>query len=384
LIIYHVMGSAAAEASGPSHSVPALVAAQRACKEESWLWSVEADGAAIAERPYHCTFRRDRSLFNPAQSSRGLARALDSKARPGVVFHSHGLWLMPNVAPAFAASSRGAVFGLSPRGMLAPEALAYSPTKKRLFWALAQRRALTRAAFLHATAESEYLEIRSRRLDNPVAVIPNGIEIPKVQRRRGPARERTVLTLGRLHPKKNLEALLVAWSRVEARFPDWRLRIVGPDEGGYRTTLLSLSAKLQLQRVSIEEPLYGAEKLAAYASADLFVLCSLNENFGMTVAEALAAGTPVLVTKGSPWAEVERARSGWWVDQSLDGLAAGLERALQAPAEHLEPMGARGRAWMQAEFSWAAVARDMLSVYAWALGRGDRPPFVRADEGRGA
>lgn len=375
------MGSIFAEASGPSHSVPALVAAQRTLGADARLWTVERNAEWRRDPSYHRTFPVDASSrlgLNPAQASAALNRALRKIAAPGIVFHSHGLWLMPNVVPARFVRHGGVVFALSPRGMLAPAAMSYSQNKKRVFWRCYQHRALKRAAFLHATAESELDEIRAAGLSNPVAVIRNGVSIPEAStgRSNSPIGQ-TILSLGRLHPKKNLEALVRAWSRVESDFPTWSLRIVGPDEGGYAGQIGRLVNSLGLRRVRVEAPLYGDAKLAAYREASLFVLPSLNENFAMTVAEALAAGTPAVVTRGAPWAELDAKGCGWWIGGDEDALEGGLRSAMGVPPDELAAMGARGRAWMEKDFGWNAVAQKMVEVYRWSLGQGDRPEWVK-------
>ena len=113
-------------------------------------------------------------------------------------------------------------------------------------------------------------------------------------------RRRQLFFLGRIHPIKGINNLLRAWQVVEHRFPDWDLLIVGPDNAGYMDEMQALAAHLRLERVAFGGPLYGEEKLRAYQAASLFVLPTHSENFGMTVAEALAAGTPAIVTQGAP------------------------------------------------------------------------------------
>jgi glycosyltransferase involved in cell wall biosynthesis len=112
-------------------------------------------------------------------------------------------------------------------------------------------------------------------------------------------------------------------------------------------------------------------------AADLFVLPSLNENFAITVAEALAVGTPVIATKGSPWSGLETEGCGWWVDHGVDPLAAALGKSMSMSRAALNAMGERGRAWMVRDFSWTRVATDMLGTYRWLLGHSRQPPCVR-------
>jgi glycosyltransferase involved in cell wall biosynthesis len=176
--------------------------------------------------------------------------------------------------------------------MLAAAALGFSRRKKLLFWKLLQGPAIQHAACFHATSEPEYEDIRRFGIRNPVAIVANGIDLPLSTTRRTNEADRVVVALGRLHPIKGLDRLLHAWGMHETQYPDWRLRIVGPAEGGYDAELRSLVAELGLKRVSIEPPLYGQEKYSALEQAELSVLASSNESFGIAAAESLAVGTP--------------------------------------------------------------------------------------------
>jgi glycosyltransferase involved in cell wall biosynthesis len=226
---------------------------------------------------------------------------------------------------------------------------------------------------------NKYQEIRGFGLANPVAIIRNGIDLPEAAAPQSgaPAVERVVLSLGRIHPKKGLAGLVRAWSKVESRYPDWRLRIAGPPEFGHDNELRALAASLRLTRISIEGPIYGEAKTVAYQYADVFVLSTLNENFGLTVAEALAAGTPVISTKGAPWSGLEREGCGWWIEHGIESLAEALAHAMALPREALKAIGEKGRGWMARDFSWDCVARDMLGVYLWLARGGEPPPTIR-------
>jgi glycosyltransferase involved in cell wall biosynthesis len=310
--------------------------------------------------------------------SSGLSRALHQLAPKADVIHDHGLWLMPNVDAGRAALLARKPFIVAPRGMLAPAALAFSRLKKRVVWALFQGKVVLRAACIHATSEQEYDEIRKFGLSNPVAIIPNGIDLPEPAARSiSCTAGRVVLSLGRIHPKKGLDRLVRAWARVEAAHPDWRLRIVGPDELGHAKDLVALASELKTQHVSVEKSIAGDAKIAAYQQADLFVLPTLNENFAITVAEALAAETPVIATKGAPWRALQSEGCGWWIDHGVEPLAAALSSAMVMTREALQAMGTRGRTWVARDFSWDRVARDMLDVYRWLALRGERPETVR-------
>jgi glycosyltransferase involved in cell wall biosynthesis len=286
---------------------------------------------------------------------------------------------MPNVNAGRLALRAGKPFIVAPRGMLSPAALAFSRTKKRIVWALLQGDVVRRASCIHATSEQEYDEIRSFGLKNPIVIIPNGIDVPELDSHPTAANDlsRVVLSLGRIHPKKGLDRLVRAWARIEAAHPDWRLRIVGPDELGHAEELVDLAAELKARRVSVEKPVSGDAKFVVYQQADLFVLPSLNENFAITVAEALAVGTPVIATKGAPWHDLAREGCGWWIDHGVEPLSTALANAMVMTREALQAMGTKGRAWMARDFSWDSVAQDMLKVYRWLSLGGEVPSTVR-------
>jgi glycosyltransferase involved in cell wall biosynthesis len=319
------------------------------------------------------------SMVRDLRCSSGLARALHDLVPKADVIHNHGLWLMPNVDAGRAALLARKPFIVAPRGMLAPAALAFSRTKKRIVWALLQGDVVRRASCIHATSEQEHDEIRDFGLKNPVAIVPNGIDLPELGARStsATATGRVVLSLGRIHPKKGLDRLVRAWARLEAANPDWRLRIVGPDELGHAGALVALASELKARHVSVEKSVAGDAKIAAYQQADLFVLPTLNENFAITVAEALAAGTPVIATKGAPWRALQSEGCGWWIDHGVEPLAAALANAMVMRREALQAMGAKGRAWMARDFSWDRVARDMLDIYRWLALRGEPPGTVQ-------
>lgn len=378
----HVIAGLDPVYGGPSYSVPRLCEALAAAGAETMLFSV-AGGEGGQLDAYDKGYRDSRfawdyprtPILRGLRSSRGLSSALRGAALRADVIHNHGLWLMPNVTSGVAAAAGSTPFVISPRGMLAPAALAFSRLKKRAFWRVLQGSVVRQAACIHATSEQEYEEIRKFGLANPVAIIPNGIDLPELpaQWPEGPAIKRVVLSLGRIHPKKGLGCLLRAWSKVEARCPGWQLKIVGPPEAGHDDELRAAAIALGLTRVSIEGPLYGDLKTIAYREADLFVLPTLNENFGLTVAEALSVGTPAVSTKGAPWSGLEGEGCGWWIDHGVEPLAVALARAMALPREALKAMGDKGREWMARDFSWDRVAHDMLDVYLW-LARSAEPP----------
>jgi glycosyltransferase involved in cell wall biosynthesis len=138
-----------------------------------------------------------------------------------------------------------------------------------------------------------------------------------------------------------------------------------------------LAGGLGVTRVEFCGPVYGDAKLALYQSACVHILPSHSENFGMTVAEALAAGIPAIATKGTPWEGLVREGAGWWIEIGVRPLVSVLESVLALSTNQLQSMGKAGREWMQREFSWDHIAMQMAEFYRWLLERCERPACVR-------
>jgi glycosyltransferase involved in cell wall biosynthesis len=383
--IVHVVPNVSEEASGPSYSVPSLARALGRLEHlgqlehEVALFSVR--GRALPPAPGFAHHVYPRALLLPRLwRSPALARALAREAQRCDVLHSHSLWVMPNIYPGWIARPASTPLLVSPRGTLSPWALGHSRYRKKLMWALLQGRVVRAAACLHATAEEEYRELRAFGAQQPVCVIPNGIDVPPLSAQGEPERAdqaRIVLYLGRLHVKKGIDRLLRAWTRLAPARPDWCLCIAGPDDGGHERQLRALAASLRTPRVTFAGPVYGDEKRALYRRAALHVLPSHSENFGMTVAESLASGTPVIATRATPWSGLIRERCGFWIELGVEPLVQALHEATRLDRAELLRLGARGREWMQRDFSWDRMAREMAAVYRWLRAGGAPPASVR-------
>lgn len=377
LSVTHVVAGLRPQDGGPAYSVPSLAQSLSRVGVKVVVRCVDAPHAHQFEGlDLKCHHVQSGIINKRMRVSSDLALALRDDSVAGAILHTHGLWLMPNIYPGWIKQQfpNATKIVHSTRGMLSPAALEISRWRKKAVWLAAQRATIAVADCIHATAESEYEEIRRSGLKQPVAVIPNGIDLPAdfPTSTDNPA-EFTVLSLGRVHPKKGLDVLIRAWASVEREFPNWRLIISGPSELRHDEELRTLADTLQVTNVSIAGASYGLEKITLLRRADLFALPTRNENFGMTVAESLAVGTPVISTKGAPWSGLVTERCGWWIDHGLGPLTAALRSAMKLSRYERGEMGQRGRAWMARDFGWDQIAVEMLDVYKW-LHRGGIPP----------
>lgn len=374
--LVHVVPHVSTEASGPSYSVPRLCQSLAGRGHEVTLSCQRAGrdipGIELVAHPEWPMLRR--FAISPSH-----ARALAQAARQADIVHNHSLWSMVNLASGWVVPGKRAKLVTAPRGTLSEWALSLSKWRKQLLWPV-QRRVLSMADLLHATSEDEYADIRRAGFTVPVAIIPNGIDLPEMLATRTQSREvRTLLFLSRIHPIKGIERLLDAWAPLEHGHPDWQLKIVGPGNADYIAGLQAQAGRIGARRVVFSGAMYGRDKAAAYRNADLFVLPTHSENFGMAVAESLAYECPAIVSHGAPWAGLETEGCGWWVSNYVDSLCATLDAAMSLSRDELHDMGAKGRLWMQRDFSWDAIAGEMDAAYRWVVEGGTPPPCVRLD-----
>lgn len=298
------------------------------------------------------------------------------------VIHSQGLWRSASLAIEQLPRRSRSRLVISPRGMLEPWALHHHATRKRIAMALWQRRQLVDADMLHATAAEEHATIRRLGLKNPVCVIPNGIEIPAAWAERdttaaSPERPRRCVFLSRLHAKKGVTMLLDAWGRIRPQ--GWTLDIAGGSSDGHDREITGRINALKLSGVQLAGELTGDEKWRFLANADLFVLPSHSENFGIAIAEAMGMGLPVITTTATPWNILQQERSGWWVEPASDALAGALREATSASPAELQARGRRAREHVSRHYRWDSIGERMAACYDWLVGQGPMPADVHLD-----
>ena len=365
--VLHLSHAADAADGGISIAVDSLIAAEGPSGLASeWL---------TADRfpPRH----RDRDLFANVQAG-----------APELV-HCHGLWRSPTRIATRLAHA-GFPLVIAPHGMLQPGALAFSRRKKQLVWHLWERRALQSARCLHALCTAEAEDIRALLPRVPIAVIPNGVQLPAALDSclpeplwAGviPAGAPVLLYFGRFHAKKGLDALLRAWQAAAAAAvrSGWWLAIVGYGDGGRLQRHVAVAqARGELAQVHVGGPAFGAEKAAVLHGASAFVLPSLSEGLPMAALEAMGHRLPCLLSSACNLPDALQAGAALPAQTEPLALAAALEHLFSLSPAERNAMGEAGRAHVAARYSWPQVAEQTQQLYRWILGSGEQPVFVQS------
>jgi glycosyltransferase involved in cell wall biosynthesis len=223
---------------------------------------------------------------------------------------------------------------------------------------------------LHVTSDAEAQESQKRFPKLKYATVPHGVEIPdQIQHIESNGRLR-ILYLGRLDPKKGIENLLQALSQLKGEVGKlWSVTIAGDGEALYTESIKQLINQLGIERsVEMLGEVIGDEKEKLFEFADVVIVPSYSENFGIVVVEALSHGVPVIASKGTPWKRLEEMKCGLWVDNSPASLAIAIEKMYRLPRREF---GQRGREWMAKEFSWDQRTSEMIALYNQVL----KPPI---------
>ena len=335
------------------------------------------------------------------------------------VVHVHGAWTFPVWWGGMCARWGGRPLVRSTRGSFQANALKHSALRKKIFgyW---ERYSLKCSSRIHVTSTDEqhnvfnYIYKNSEWMQEKakITIIPNGVEtvalkhsgIENNKKAVKPTESiRHVLYLGRMHPLKGLDWLVDAWTHVVPDHPRWHLLLVGADEMGMHAKLakkieqlwsrlekdmciqtiidtqvckkieqkeVTRESKLSRCGIFFSKPIFGREKVQLLHDVDIVVLPSRSENFGIVVAEALAAGVPVIATKGTPWEELVAERCGWWVDEGIKPLVDALCEAMNLADEERHEMGENGRRLMGRKYNWETVSNQMIELYETVLRHG--------------
>jgi glycosyltransferase involved in cell wall biosynthesis len=334
-----------------------------AAERSPFGWRSNENGVQAIYLP---TWFRYRALsWNPA-----VKRYCRARLQNFDVVHIFGLYDLLGPPVARACRIRNIPYVLEPIGMFVP--IVRNFLLKSFYHFVWGRRLFNGASAVVATSDQEVQELAAGGVPSGKIVLRrNGVEIPAswpepeaFRRSQGiPGDAKLVLFLGRLSAKKSPDLLLRAFAKLPADLLRKPLQLVfaGPDEGGMRTQLEAMAAQLGVQaRTQFTGPLFGESKWAAYRDADVFVLPSQNENFGNTAAEAVAAGTPVIVTEQCGIAPLLANEAGLVVRHDSTALAEALASMLGTGESARLSVGCQKVA---SRLGWDEPVREMEALY---------------------
>jgi glycosyltransferase involved in cell wall biosynthesis len=309
--------------------------------------------------------------------SRSGAAKIRSHVREADIVHVHTLWSPLNLLARYACLRHDRPYVLMPHGMLDPYSLSVKALKKSIYLQMFERHNMVSAQrMIYTTPEEERLaRLTGLRLP-PGELVPLGASASSTSREtlraqflaRFPqaAGRRTLLFLGRLHPKKALDRILNCLPSVKQAIPNVLLVVAGEGDGGYTQQIKQLVSKSALeQHVLFVGRLDGELKWASFAAAELFLLPSRQENFAITVAEAMQMGVPVIISdKVNTWPYVTEGGAGLVLDErDIDRLLPrAIEELLKDDATRLR-MGVQASRFARARLTWQASARALLNCY---------------------
>lgn len=290
------------------------------------------------------------------------------EVRPDVV-HVNCCWMPGCAFTQKWAQQWGYKVVLTPHGMLEPWILArHYWTRKVPALLLYQKKAVERADCLHATAESEKENLLKLGYNKRIEVIPNGIAVEHIAMKSSWERRKNILFLSRVHVKKGVNFLIEAVAKLKEEMEGYRVVIAGEGEADYIRELQGMAERLGVaDNVHFIGGVYGDRKWQLFREADLFVLPTHSENFGIVVAEALACGTPVVTTLGTPWQELETCHCGWWTEVGTEPLVRVLREFLGLDTQRLETLGKNGRRLVEEKYSAKRMAGAMVELYEKVL-----------------
>jgi glycosyltransferase involved in cell wall biosynthesis len=312
----------------------------------------------------------------PWLKAKRLRQSFADELRRADGIHVHGLWEQSTAVAAHTARSLGKPYVLSAHGMLEPWALANKRLKKLVYAAIVERNNVARAACLHALTRAEAHHFICFGARSPIAVIPNGVEVPRTKdaslflnhfpKLKG---KRIVLFLARLHPKKGLNLLFSAWKALAKTWPEGHLVIAGPDFEGTRAKLERLTSFYRLEhQVLFTGMLNEPMKWSALAAAQCFVLPSYSEGLSVGVLEAMGMGVPVIITEPCNMPEVQDHKAGWLIQPNLRQLTNSLDQFLRRTDLENRGLGSNGARFVASRCNWDTIAIQMADVYLWLQG----------------
>lgn len=364
---------------GPSRSVPQLVKGLSQIGVDMTLMVIKSDDMNL-----HALDGTNAKvhLLQPNYKRRELLNFI--KYEKFDIIHGQCIWEILFHDVKMVADKLDIPFIQTPRGTLEPncymhERFLSKRLKKKIAMSLYQFRDIETSSAILATADMERDNLRDLGFTNPIAVIPNGIDVDDYVCRPVDSMEgckNQILFLSRVQQKKGIEFLIDAWELLFKDFPEWNVKIVGNGEDDYRAELMQRISKKKLDRIEILPPVFGSEKHNLYCESSLFVLPSHSENFGMVIAEAMSCGLPVITTTNTPWDILNITDTGWCVDLSLENIEKSMREAMTLGMEALFIKGQKASKLVKDNYTYQNAASKVKQLYEWILNKEDKLDFI--------
>ena len=373
--ILYVLSGLSLRSGGPSRSVPLMA---------KGLSEVGVDVTIL-------TFKSSDMNIDALDGTSITLKILEKKTCASVIekyilennfdlIHLQSIWEICYHTVARIAQKHNIPYVVSPRGMLDKWSLAHKKWKKKLAWWLYQRRDVKRARCICTSSINEAANVRNLGIDVPIEILPNGIETAGYTCRQSIASiKKHVLYLGRLHRQKGIDLLIDAWNNIvkSGYMNDWQLIIVGNGEEAYISSLKQRLSTLNIESsTEIRPPAFGDAKIALYKESALYCLPSYSESFGMSIAEAMSCGVPVITTTNCPWEFLNETKTGWCVELSVENLEKSLREAMSMNPTELYDMGQKASKLIYENFDYRNVTRKTFKLYEWLLNGGEKPEFI--------
>lgn len=301
------------------------------------------------------------------------------------IFHMEALWRYPQLLMTSWKKHKKAPIVCTPHGMLDPYIIKNQGVVKRIISNMFFQKSLEAVDCYHALCQKELEDLRAYGLNQPVAIIPNGINLPDPDLMfEKTDNKKHLLYLGRLHKKKGVDLLLKALAAINREekglLDNWQIDLVGWDHEGCKAELEKIVSKNRLEdKVVFHGGLFGKDKQRMYANAEGYILPSHGEGLPMTVLEAWSWKVPVIMTPKCNIPEGFDAGAAVRIEDNKESVAQGLRSFFEMSEDERKSMGERGYELVQHYFSWDASARKMIKLYEWLLGMSERPEFVIVD-----
>lgn len=298
------------------------------------------------------------------------------------ILHMEALWRYPQLLMVAWKKYKKAPIVCSPHGMLDPYIIKNQGVLKRFISTMFFQKSLEAVDCYHALCQKELEDIRSYGLKQPVAIIPNGINLPdpylKFEKM---DKKKHLLYLGRLHKKKGVDLLLNALVAINKEKNDlldnWQIDLVGWDHEGCKAELEKIVSENRLEdKVVFHGGLFGKDKQRMYANADGYILPSHGEGLPMTVLEAWSWKLPVVMTPECHIPEGYVANAAIKISDNVESVQDGLNTFFGMTDEERQFMGMRGYDLVRENFTWDVAAQKMIKVYEWLLGNRKKPDFI--------